>query len=180
MKGLLIAALVFALAVGGSVLAFGQAGDMNKDLLDAAKFGNIQRAKECLDKGANVNGAEKDTGLTPLIAAVISGNVEVVKLLLDKGANVNAKSTGGVTALMAASLDANKIEIAKMLLEKGAEVNATTGAGLTALKYSGLTDEAKGEGQQKMSSMGLQPKGSAIGEKPANPMQDLLKKYGAQ
>ena len=127
-----------------------------------------------------MNATEKDSGVTPLICAVLNGNIDVVKMLLEKGANVNAKSTGGVTALMAESLDQSKVDIAKLLIDKGAEVNAKTKVGVTPLKYSEFSDAAQAEAAQKISSLGLQPKGVTTQAPSSNAMSELLKKHGAQ
>ena len=69
---------------------------LNKKLLDATYFGNIDVVKELLEKGADVNAKDKH-GWTPLHAAATAGHTEIAKLLIDKGANVNATDDNGNT-----------------------------------------------------------------------------------
>jgi ankyrin repeat protein len=160
--------LALCMLVAGQV----PASDVNTELLDAAKFGDLKKVEACINNGGKVNTSDKETGVTPLIAASLAGHKEIVALLLEKGADVNASTPGGVTAIMAASLDKGNLEIAKLLLEKGAKINEKTKDGVTALKYSVFLDT---EPQH--------PDGKSKGlvEKPvSNEMSDLLKKHGAQ
>jgi ankyrin repeat protein len=46
-----------------------------------------------LEKGANVNAANKVDRFTPLQDACTAGNFEIVKLLVEKGANLEATCT---------------------------------------------------------------------------------------
>ena len=60
------------------------------ELYDAAKSGDIVKARQLLQQGADVNA--KDQFLrTPLHVAASEGNAEVAKLLIEKGADVNAR-----------------------------------------------------------------------------------------
>jgi len=172
--GLVVAALVFC----GSLAPMARASDANRELLDATKIGDAEKVKASLDKGADANAVEDQSGVTPLINAVLVGNRDVVKVLLEKGAKVNARTAGGVTALMAASLDTGKMDIAKMLMEKGAEVNEKTPAGMTALKYSLFRERMEQDAAERLGEKGLRPKGQAVPAEP-NPMADFLKKSGA-
>ena len=135
----------------------------NTQLLAAAHGGDLKKVKASLDKGANVNAADKD-GWTALMLAVVSGNSDVVNTLLAKGANIDAADNHGWTALRLAArykyLDientlkatAKLMLVAKataelmlavkngdlnkvntLLADRGANVNATDGTGTTAL-----------------------------------------------
>ena len=59
----------------------------DKYLFDAIKIGNIDKVKNALKNGANVN-AKNDAGHTPLIHAINFGEYDVIELLLENGADV--------------------------------------------------------------------------------------------
>jgi hypothetical protein len=105
-----------------------------EELIDAAKSGNAEAVKALLDKGVDVNAADKDD-TTALIYTSMHGHTETVKTLLDKGANVNAVNNDGWTALMRASRN-DHTETVKALLDKGANVNVADKDGWTALIYA--------------------------------------------
>ena len=58
--------------------------DLDTELIMACQEGDVEKVKELIKKGANVN-AKNRFGGTPLHAAVISNNVEVVKILIENG-----------------------------------------------------------------------------------------------
>lgn len=77
------------------------------DLLlhEAARNGDVDRAKELLINGADVDQAN-DQGLTPLHWSALSGRSDIAALLLDHGADVNAREcyTGKLTPMAVALL----------------------------------------------------------------------------
>jgi hypothetical protein len=91
------------------------------DIFTAAYNGNVQRVKELIRNGANVN-AYTDYG-TILIYASRGGHIDVVKELIKNGANVNAVCTFGTTPLMWAA-ENGLLEIVKELIRNGANVDA--------------------------------------------------------
>ncbi|MGB6065331.1 MAG: ankyrin repeat domain-containing protein [Desulfomonilaceae bacterium] len=88
-------------------------------LMEAAVRGNLAVMRLLLERGADVNMADRD-GWTALMGATIQGRLEPVKLLLDYGADVNAKNHNGETALVMAT-GMKHAEIRDALLEHGAE-----------------------------------------------------------
>ena len=88
-------------------------------LMEAAVRGNLAIIKLLLERGANVNQADRD-GWTALMGATVEGRIESVKLLLDNGADVNAKNHDGERALVMATR-MKHAEIKDALLEHGAE-----------------------------------------------------------
>ncbi|MEI0485900.1 ankyrin repeat domain-containing protein [Brachyspira intermedia] len=79
-------------------------------------------AKLLIEKGADLNKKEKESGATPLILSIIYGQYEIAELLIEKGANVNIKDNSGFTALIHA-IQREKTDLLKMLIEKKSDVN---------------------------------------------------------
>src|SRR6266566_9930492 len=80
------------------VLGLFCASAMAADLHDAMKAGDVVRARQLLEAGADVNDTDAE-GRTPLHVAVIEKRIELVPLLLEKGANVSARTPSGDTPL---------------------------------------------------------------------------------
>ena len=57
-------------------------------LRNAARYGNIEAAKQAIDDGADVNAKDK-RGKSPLHLAAYWGGKEIVELLIANGADVN-------------------------------------------------------------------------------------------
>jgi len=99
---------------------------LNDELANAVRNGNISKANDLLDAGADINSTD-DCGNTPLMQAIWFRKKDMIKFLLEKGADVNFKNKKGVTALAKASQrhwldDADTV---KLLIEAGARVNDT-------------------------------------------------------
>jgi len=119
--------LVVTLAVF-FVSSFAKAGELH----DAAERGDVNRVKQLLNAGVDVNAKNNDYGSTALIVTSTVGHTEVVKILLEKGADVNSENKYGDTALMGAAA-AGQTKIVKALLQKGANVNTKNKYGWSAL-----------------------------------------------
>jgi ankyrin repeat protein len=59
--------------------------EINEELLNACKDGNLKKVKQLLEKGADVNAREYEYGWTALMLAALNGHKEVVELLIEKG-----------------------------------------------------------------------------------------------
>ena len=94
------------------------AGDINSDLLAAAKKGNTATVKSLLDAGADVNSRDR-MDITALMWATSKGYTATVWVLLNKGADVRAKDKRGRAALMIAEQEGHT-EIAELLKQAGA------------------------------------------------------------
>ena len=92
---------------------------LDKQLIQAAKEGNLLRVTSLLGSGANINAKEKDSGFTPLMYAIRYNYKNLVKNLLhEPGIEVNTKAgTTGLTPLMVAVQNAKDPEIVQLLLE---------------------------------------------------------------
>lgn len=99
--------------------------------LKAVKKGDIERIKELISQGADVN-AKDNRGMTPLHQAAFYGQREVAKVLIVRGANVNETDTAGQTPLHIAANFGAKF-IPELLLANGASISARDKAGNTPL-----------------------------------------------
>jgi bla regulator protein BlaR1 len=92
---------------------------IGETLVRVAKSGDVDRMKELLDQGVNVNTVAAGDG-TALIGAARSGQLKMVEFLLDENANPNVVARGDGSPLIAAA-EAGHVEIAELLLNAGAE-----------------------------------------------------------
>jgi ankyrin repeat protein len=92
--------------------------DRDRELLAAARRGDVVRVATLIRAGADVN-ATTASGSTALIETVASGRPEVARLLLEAGANVDARHRELGTALDAAERTGQR-ELATLLRAHGA------------------------------------------------------------
>ncbi|KAK8052649.1 Ankyrin repeat domain-containing protein 50 [Apiospora saccharicola] len=83
--------------------------------------GYIDVARLLIERGADVNAADKDRR-TPLTWALDRGYVNIARLLIERGADVDVASKDGWTPLTRA-LNKGYVDIAKLLIEQGADRN---------------------------------------------------------
>ena len=92
-------------------------------LQEAARDGKLEKVREFLTKGAEVN-AQDSNGLTPLHYATAHGHTTMTELLLTHGADANAESSQqGLTPMDSAITNHHKA-IVELLLKYGADANA--------------------------------------------------------
>jgi ankyrin repeat protein len=82
-------------------------------LVPAAAAGDIEKVKQLLKDGADVN-IRGPQNQTPLMEAAYAGETEIFRLLLDKGAIITLQKSDGATALSMA-LGGDKKEIVAMI-----------------------------------------------------------------
>jgi len=105
---------------------------LNKSLVYAAQFDNVKEVQKLLDRGAEINGYNKQ-GDTALLEAAGHRNEKVVAFLLKRGADANLRSRSvGRTPLMRQMLRPS-LSIAKKLIKHGAKIELTDKFGNTAL-----------------------------------------------
>jgi ankyrin repeat protein len=106
-----------------AALLFGISAAIAGPLHDAAKEGEVDKAKQLLDQGAAL--AEPDQAGEPaLLIAALAGHAGVVALLLDRGTDIHIRNEGGLTALHAAAFGGH-LDVVELLIERGAAVNET-------------------------------------------------------
>ncbi len=106
-------------------------GDVNVEMVRAARAGDAARVGDLLERGAEVNAKVLfGNGLgTAISEAASRGFSDVVRLLVDAGGDVNLTDNNGWTPLMSAE----NPDIVRLLVSFGAEVDATDVNGWTAL-----------------------------------------------
>jgi ankyrin repeat protein len=112
--------------------------DPAKEIIKAAKNGQVARLKELLAGDPALIDARDKDGSTPLHCATWKGQQEVADLLIKAGADVNAHNSNdhwGTTPLHAAA-HANQAAIAQLLIDHGADVNAPDMNGRTPLFHT--------------------------------------------
>ena len=94
---------------------------LQRQLMQAARQGELRKVRRLLSHGVNVNGVNANGG-TALMYAAVGGHEPVVALLLSHGADVNAQGSTGWGALMLASAKGH-VQVVQCLLDAGADVN---------------------------------------------------------
>lgn len=98
--------------------------ELNFSLLKATINENIEqgleKARNALTSGADVNSEDNRFGVTALMLASAKGKFEIVELLVKSGADVNRKDNEGLSALYYAT-KANHTEVMAFLQEHGAK-----------------------------------------------------------
>ena len=94
--------------------------ELNDQLFEAVRKGDVAAVTTALDRGADVN-AKFRYGTTALFKAAERGHAPVVKLLLDRGVDVKVKDTFYGTTAITWALDGKHVEAVRLILEKDAD-----------------------------------------------------------
>jgi ankyrin repeat protein len=94
--------------------------ELNDQLYEAVRKGDVAAVTSLLDRGADVN-AKFRYGATALFKAAERGNAEVTKVLLDRGADVKVKDNFYGATAMTWALDGQHVEVIRLLLKKDGE-----------------------------------------------------------
>src|SRR6476661_1981234 len=104
--------------------------ELNDQLFEAVRKGDVAAVTAALDHGADVN-AKFRYGTTALFKAAERGYADVAKVLLDRGADVKVKDTFYGATAMSWALDNKHVEIVKLILQKDTgDVNDVLTAGV--------------------------------------------------
>ncbi|MFP3020595.1 MAG: ankyrin repeat domain-containing protein [Wolbachia sp.] len=103
--------------------------DLDKELLIAAEKGDIEKVRDSIRQGANVN-VQGRQGWTPVFWAIQKNNFNIIELLLDNNADIKVKDNEGWTPLHWA-VQLGSLDVVERLVERGADVNALTADGRT-------------------------------------------------
>jgi ankyrin repeat protein len=122
-------------------------GELNKNLLSAAKNGEIEQVNALILQGADINAVDEKND-SALHLAVRAGNFTIVTSLLLAKANINTPNKNGDTPLCIASSVAvidsyDRITILQDLINNGAEVNkANPKDGMSPLQIAAENGQA--------------------------------------
>lgn len=116
------------------ILSLGLFANESDTLMNALKNNDINKAKELIMAGVNIN-TRNMIGETPLMEASEKGFTEIVELLLNKKVNINVGNVRNRTALSKAAEEGH-IEIVKLLVNADATLNIRDRDKKTALAYA--------------------------------------------
>lgn len=164
--------IAWLLLAAGLALA---APDVNTDLLDAARAGDLPAVKASLAKGAALE-TKTSYGQTPMYLAAMNGHPDVVEFLLSKGAKTDIHDTFYKASLMEFVLMRKHYDVAKLLIAKGGNTDTL----LEDVSQSGNADLVKAvldNGKPSQAALDKAYEG-AVAEKQAA-VAEMLKKAGA-
>ena len=101
---------------------------------ESAYFGNSERLRDLIVRGANVN-QQGVYGVTPLHIATERGNIEIIRILLENRANINQLDFHGKSPLYLA-VENSYIDIVRYLITNCADVNQADCSGMTPLNIA--------------------------------------------
>lgn len=152
--------------------------ELNDQLFEAVRKGDLAAATAALDHGADVN-AKFRYGTTALFKAAERGNAPIAKLLLDRGADVKVKDTFYGATAMSWALDNKHIDVVKLILVKdSADVDDVLMAGVSGPNMD-LVKIALDNGGATAPTLTAALALSALDEKNAA-ITEMLKKAGAK
>ena len=130
---------------------------MDADWEDAIKRGDLQRVRDLLDRGADLDARDRH-GQTGLMLAAHAGHCAVVEVLIAHGASLNTTAKYGLSALMLAIV-AGHTDAAGLLADAGTDLGLR---GTGAPGFAGKTayDLAVGRGMDALSAA-LEPEPEA-------------------
>ncbi len=105
-------------------------------LLYALEEGRKEMRDLLLERGADVNYAERDDNFGALMRAADWGDVPLAALLLAHGANVNASGLWDRRTSLMRAAARNDLALVRLLCDKGAALDASHNDGLTALMFA--------------------------------------------
>ena len=107
----------------------------NQDnIIQAARFGDLEKLSDCIESGIPVDHADP-VGETPLFHIIGAGSDKAFELLIANGADVRLRDSQGNTTLHKA-VTFDRREFAVQLIERGLDINAINKIGATALHYA--------------------------------------------
>ena len=100
----------------------------------AAADGDLEKAKQLVEEGFDVNAIDEGLSLTPLHYAVRGEHLAVAEYLLSVGADVNAHDEAVIGETPLGDVAANcSYEVAELLIKAGADPTITGWMQITAL-----------------------------------------------
>ena len=152
--------------------------ELNDQLYEAVRKGDVAAVKSALDRGADVN-AKFRYGTTALFKAAERGNAEITKMLLDRGADSKVKDTFYGATAMSWAIGGKHVQVVRLLLEKNTdEIEDVLLSGVRETNTD-LVKAALDRGGLQASSLTAALAVSSADEKNAA-ITEMLKKAGAK
>ena len=130
---LCLPASIFSMKTGLAILAYEY--KLTSDLIEAVEENNVEKVKELVNSGADLNGRNK-RGNTALSIAVWREKYEIADYLIEKGADLSLEYGTSGTLLDVASMYGD-IKTVKYLIGKGVDLNRKNSEGNpTAVCYA--------------------------------------------
>lgn len=107
---------------------------LNNDLSNAASNNNLEKVKECLKAGANID-VKDNHGFTPLMNAVNYGYTEITEILIQNGADIEKENNSNATALFTAGYW-GRTQIAEILIHAGSNIHHIDSSRSTAFNVA--------------------------------------------
>jgi ankyrin repeat protein len=119
------------------------------DLITAVSYQDLDKIKNLLESGVDINYQEESAGATALIMSAMYNFGDIARYLIEKGADVSIRNKTGHTALMAAA--GSSEEVFDLLVANGADMNVKLEDGTSAfmLSISGVMSDFVGFGNAK-------------------------------
>jgi len=96
-------------------------------LIEAINTNNVDRVRQLIQQGADVNQVVEGYGWTFLYSAVIHRNLDIARLLIESGASVHGRNDdeGGESwpHVPLRACDRYTLDMAQLLIERGADIN---------------------------------------------------------
>jgi len=108
----------------------------NMDLINASKYGQIDKVHALIAAGASID-LKDNSGWTALMWASASGKIDCVNALIAAGASIDLKNKYGETALIYAS-SYGQIDCVNALIAAGASIDFKDKYGKTALMLASI------------------------------------------
>ena len=114
------------------------------DLINAVAYQDLDKVKELVEAGVDINYQEETAGATALIMTAMYNFGDIARYLIEKGADVSIKGNTGYTALMASA--GMSEEIFDLLVANGADMNVKLEDGTSTfmLSISGVMSDFVG------------------------------------
>jgi hypothetical protein len=169
---------ISVLLISGAAFAQNSKQELNDQLYEAVRKGDLPAVTALLDKGADVN-ARFRYGATALFKAAERGHTEIAKLLLARGADVTVRDTFYSATAMTWALDGGHVEVVRAILEKDpTNVDDVLMTGVREGKQA-LVEVALARGGAKPETLTAALAGTMV-DKDKAAIAEMLKKAGAK
>lgn len=115
---------------------------LDKRMMNAIKGGNLDKLKDAVKDGANIN-EPQGYGASPVYCAVSNRQAECLAFLLEKGASITSQTGGGYFVSFIRAAELSDVKAMETLLQRGANINGRDYAGRTALHTAARNGDGK-------------------------------------